>query len=242
MLIGRQNSITIAILISFSLLIGGGWFGVQLYEDGREWRWIKEVLLEEEFIESSGKIHRWKKSASIMITADAANDTKLAREIIKEINQVLAKTFFQLKLVNKNADISVFLMPLHKLPEIAEFYGFKGSSGDRGFAYERIKDESESTAGYVFVDSKSSFFLKKALLYEEIVQVLGPGNDSDQMRDSIFYERYDWYAGSKIGDKVTSELSPIDKKLLRFLYLHLKPGDDERTVRQAYEKHWNQMK
>ena len=38
------------------------------------------------------------------------------------------------------------------------------------------------------------------------------------------------------------ELSRRDKKLLRFLYIHLKPGDREPQVRAAFDKHWDTIK
>ncbi len=35
-------------------------------------------------------------------------------------------------------------------------------------------------------------------------------------------------------------LAPIDRKLLRFLYTHLEPGDRLRAVRRAFEARWNE--
>jgi hypothetical protein len=33
-------------------------------------------------------------------------------------------------------------------------------------------------------------------------------------------------------------LPPLDRKALRFLYEHLRPGDEPAAVRRAYEAHW----
>ena len=33
-------------------------------------------------------------------------------------------------------------------------------------------------------------------------------------------------------------LSPRDRQLLRFLYLHPKPGDKETKVRLAFDRYW----
>ena len=74
----------------------------------------------------------------------------------------------------------------------------------------------------------------RSILFEEIFQALGPLNDTAIYQDSLLFETEDYAPMHKT-------LSPRDKKLLRFLYLHLKPGDGEEEVRKAFDQHWDKM-
>ncbi|MDP6121304.1 MAG: DUF2927 domain-containing protein [Rhodospirillales bacterium] len=71
-----------------------------------------------------------------------------------------------------------------------------------------------------------------SMVLEKLTQALGPINDTTIYPDGILYENFD-------NVKTIVELSPLDKKLLRFLYTHLNPGDREEDVRRAFEKYWD---
>ncbi|MCH9052851.1 MAG: DUF2927 domain-containing protein [Proteobacteria bacterium] len=68
---------------------------------------------------------------------------------------------------------------------------------------------------------------------QEIIQALGPANDSPLFPSSVFFEQ------GEVGSAAT-QLAPIDRELLRLLYTHLRPGDDAEAIRRAFEQHWGQ--
>ncbi len=48
------------------------------------------------------------------------------------------------------------------------------------------------------------------------------------------------YIKYTIAGSAVTRLAPMDRELLRFLYTHLRPGDDAEAVRRAFEQHWGQ--
>jgi hypothetical protein len=203
-------------------------------EHEKPWAFVKQVLLESEFDGPEGHIIRWVKSPTISFVTDSPEDVHIFLSVINQINQALGQTNFSLKPVNSNGDI-VFYQKTRD--DVAPIFA-KEDCGERMFF--------EDALGVGCIISNSKFHALKALTWganvsneakrrsvmlEEIVQVLGPSNDSELFWDSLFYERKHGAADSKT-------LSPRDRKLLIFLYKHLKPGDDEAAVRRAFDAHW----
>lgn len=104
----------------------------------------------------------------------------------------------------------------------------------RGYGFLKISDDwsLKRAAVWASVDYEQKEI--RSILPEEIFQALGPANDSAIYPDSLLFETEDYAPMHKT-------LSARDKKLLRFLYLHLNPGDGEEEVHRAFDNYWDKM-
>ena len=75
--------------------------------------------------------------------------------------------------------------------------------------------------------------LLQHVLLEEMTQALGPLGDTGTTPDSVMYE-----SGQAHGDAL--KLGDWDRRMLRLLYGHLKPGDGGIQVGVAYARFWDQ--
>jgi len=82
-----------------------------------------------------------------------------------------------------------------------------------------------------FVDPYLSGRWLRHTVLEEMLQVLGPCNDSAILPASVVYEAHA-AAGA------TDRLADVDRRLLRLLYGALRPGDDAADVVRAMRAAW----
>ena len=72
---------------------------------------------------------------------------------------------------------------------------------------------------------------KRFSVLSGLTQVLGLNVSSPDVKDSLFYMKRGFV-------EPTDQMLPIDRKLLRFLYTRLEPGDGKAAVRRAFDAHW----
>jgi hypothetical protein len=223
------------VLWGVGLLVGAGvlWPTYRLYERDKTWRFIKEVLLEVEYGDQDRVVVRWSKNATISVPVSTPADSELLDSIVAELNQVLNKTSFRLELNAYDGEITVFIMPNWMFKEAVKKFGCEYP--ERVLGYGCLFDNDyEIFWAAILISEEIKGSERRSLLLEEITQSLGPTNDSPLFRDSLFYEK----DGIRTFGKT---LSPLDRKLLYFLYAYLKPGDREADVRRAFDEHWDSI-
>ena len=214
-----------------------------MMEDYREWqkykegRFVREVLLYSESDIGIERITRWTVSPKVDFVSNNENDQALFNDVVSELNAVLDGTGYQLIVGYPGPwapQIFAMVGKESRMPEIAGIMGCDGSAPARGFGCLKINDDwsLKRAAVWASVDYEQKEI--RSILLEEIFQALGPSNDSAIYPDSLVFETEDYAPMYKT-------LSPRDKMLLRFLYLHLKPGDGEEEVRRAFDQHWDKM-
>ena len=199
----------------------------------RAWLHLKAVLLSAEYGGRVGIVERWARPPAVTIVGGSAEDRALIRDTIIEWNAVLDGTGFGIREADHlSADIGVIFTPRENFREIAAMYGFRYVAGGVGFAGIAVDARHRAQMAIVMVAEDLAAEERRATLVQELYHTLGPINDSPYFPSSVLFE--DGLEGS-----TATTLAMVDRKLLRFLYQHLKPGDREAEMRRAFERHWH---
>ncbi len=197
-------------------------------------RFVEQVVLEAEYGQYSNTVVRWVKSPKIKVVGGTQEDRLAITALVDELNELLDGAGVSLTVVRfGGADIKVIIAPLRDFPRLAQEHDFEYVEGNVGFFYIWFNHQYEITQAVVLIGAELAGRERQATIVQEITQALGPANDSPLFPSSAFFERDE--AGS-----TATRLAPIDRELLRFLYTHLRPGDDAEAVRRAFEQHWGQ--
>jgi hypothetical protein len=198
-------------------------------------RWISEVTLGAEFGDTPKVVSRWTRSPMLSVFGASELETAVVRQVVGQLNEVLVGTAIhgvQFGLPNnKAAQIHVHFAPLREFERLARDNGFTYQAGNDGFFAVFWNPRHELTRARVLLASdrlKGTRLLRLAL--EEITQCLGLANDSTLVRDSIFF------AGRRHGPM--TQLSELDKRLIRFVYTAVPPGATEAELQRAIERSW----
>jgi len=203
----------------------------------KEWRFVREVLLYSKSGKRPERIHRWTLSPKIDFASDNENDQALFNDVVSELNSVLTGTGYKI-IIGYTGPWAPHILALvakeSRILEIAKIMGCGGPTEARGYLCFRYREDRSLKRAAVWASEDYDQKEIRSILLEEIFQALGPVNDSAIYPDSLVFETEDYAPMYKT-------LSARDRKLLRFLYLHLKPGDGEEEVRRAFEKYWDKM-
>lgn len=217
------------------LLSGCGKNGaaLQIGEVGTlEERYAEQVLLSPEYGESQHRFVRWTKSPTISLFNANSEQRGIAHLVISEINQVIEGSSLQLLSAADNqetADIQIVYAPYAQLSEIAEARGFHYDDGNMGYFSVKWNSAYEIERVLILIASdKLHGPTLRHFSFEEITQSLGLMNDSPLFDDSVFF--------AHLSDGGNAQnLSLLDRKLLRFAYTRLNPGDGVEEIRSLWE-------
>ena len=198
--------------------------------------WIGQVLLGAEYHRKTNRVTRWSASPTLSLIDADSETTRIASEVIGQLNKTLAQTRIRkIRLVapgNYDARILVRCAPLDDLPRIANRHGFEYTVGNWGyFSIQRDTTHQILRAVVLIASDKLHGDSLRHFLLEEITQCLGPLNDSAIFEDSIFFSG-NFRQGSPIA------LSPLDRRLLLFLYNHVPPGTKPEELLGIINEHW----
>ncbi len=200
----------------------------------RTWLFVKQVLLETEYGDKGGVVARWAKPISVYAISDDPADYELVGSVVDEINSALPKPLLQFDRNANGAPIRIYIIDHRHFGVIAEAGGFEYVPGNLGFFVSYLDDAFELYDAVILVSRAIASPIRRALILEELTQALGPMNDSLLFRDSIFYEAPGDYGN-------VPHLTSLDVKLLRFLYDHLNPGDDDTALKRAFDLYWDSV-
>ena len=168
--------------------------------------YFKETCLEAEYGGARGFLIRWEKpEITVGVTGDY-NDRLLARldEVIAILNDI--EFVPQLTRVSEDEapDLVVQFGPYENMDEMIGY----PDDDCFGFTYVYYDGDGTITSGYIGIANDISEADQDHALLEEMIQSLGPLQDSYDYEDSIFYQGY----------STVSVLQPIDEAVVRLLY------------------------
>ena len=198
--------------------------------------YLREVLLNKEFGAGSGSIVRWIESPDVVLVEGSESSRAVLNRVTKQLNDALEGTPTKLESViesKKDRRIEVFMVPGSRFRAIGRTRGFKVHGKQDGYVWvfwDTRKKFIQRATVMVAVDRIDGDLLEHVLL-EELTQSLGPLGDTTILPESVMFQR-----GSNHGR--APKLSDWDCRMLKLLYGHLKPGDEEAEVREAYFRFW----
>jgi len=193
--------------------------------------WAKQVALGTEYGGGAKVVARFEQAPSLSVMQGSAADRVYLDELIPVLNQELGEQAIQVVAdADDSAAIQVHFLPLSQFADVGQKNGFPIAPGNWGYFYMFWDSSHALTKTFVLLatDQLSGDTLRH-FTFEELTQSLGLATDSAIFPDSIFY------ANGPDGGGAT-ELSSLDRRLLRFLYSHLQPGDDEAAFDAAFDQ------
>lgn len=197
--------------------------------------WMETVALGTEFGRREERVVRWTKPIRLSVMQGDQAVRRDLIELVPLLNETLGPAGAGITVVgdrDSRASMQVHFAPLDQFDAIARQNGFTYVRGNHGYFHLFWTPRWEIYRAVVLLATdKLSGTSLRHFTFEEITQALGLANDSPLFPDSIFYAR------GADGGGVTN-LSPLDRKLVGFLYTRLSPGDDRRKLRAAFDAHW----
>lgn len=199
-------------------------------------RWALEVLQDTEFGDVAAAYPAWRQPPSISMIAGSAEEKQLLIAAVEDINSALDEDGPLVEILEDGqpeaADVSVYFVPLSEFPAVGEIGGFPIIPGSTGLWWTFWNRNFVRTEAYVLVanDVVGGASLEHLVL-EELVGALGFSDDSARFEESIIYE--DLRRG-QFGD--ATRLSPCDRKLMRFVYDYLTPGETD--IPGLFDSEW----
>ncbi len=183
--------------------------------------WALQVSLGTEF-GGGNTVVRWTHPPTLSIIEGTAEGSALIDEVVPTLSAFMPETPINLIAEgDTSADIDVYFIDLAAFDAVGAAHGFPIVAGNWGYFYMFWDEQGALTESYVLIATDLLFGDDlRHFTYEETTQSLGLATDSAIFDDSIFFaDGSD--GGSALG------LSGLDERLLRLLYTHGEPGDDE---------------
>lgn len=203
-------------------------------------KFVETVILHSEYGNKEEGCQQWIKSPTVAIFNGSDQARGVLQTAVLELNEILFGTRMSLKLSKRptnNADIKIIIAPYSQFPEIARQHGFEYVKPNWAFFYIWSKKFIIFRAVILIASDKYNDSQRQFYTRQELTQALGLMSDSDLFPSSIFYEK----KGQRRSDPATT-FSDLDKRLIRFYYLHIKPGDQREDVRRAFDLYWKDNK
>ncbi len=183
-------------------------------------KFAQDVILSPDFPNCT----RWLDSPAIACFGANTQEEKLFSYAVEQINQTLAPSRIQLRVVlsdDPNATIKLYFSKQTAMPAIIKKESMLRSSagGFTWYFWRGKKNEITKSVGVVSTELKPKEL--QHAVFRTILGCIGFYGDPKNPKDSIFVG---WDA---------VELSPIDKRLVAFYYEHVMPGFRLNELRQA---------
>lgn len=195
--------------------------------------WARQVTLDVEFGRPDGRVARWVTAPSLSVMEGTAAERADLLELVPVLDGLIAPLTIEVVADgDASADIEVYYAPLSSFEDIAASNGFTYEPGNWGYFYNFWNDDTELVKAYILLANDLLVGDEmRHFTFEETTQSLGLGADSAIFADSIFFAD-----GADGG--TAQALSPLDERLVRFLYTHLGAGDDVTAFDAQFDAHF----
>jgi len=205
----------------------------------RDWTFVRQVLSTSEYGHDNSRISRWDHSPRYKLFVRFGPHREAVRKVEKEINRALRQANWRISIEENEkgqADGVIAIVPANNFDRMLHAAQCSIPSDDNaGITCVKVDRRSGAIGDViVLIDEDLERDLFKSALLEEVFQSLGVTNDQALIEESLIFEDNE-------STTTWSDLAPIDKKVLIFLYKYLEPGDDEATVRRKFDAHWHEI-
>ncbi len=165
--------------------------------------YFESIALGAEFGGSSATVRKWLQDVDVQIHgAPTTKDREATAAVVADLNRLISTV--DVRLVNKNADINIYFVPISKAANYVQGY----IEGNDGFFTFYDKPSGELERADIAIATDVTQVLRSHLIREELTQSFGLAKDSDRYPDSIFYEQY----------SEVQKYSAMDEAIIKLLY------------------------
>ncbi len=199
----RKSIFITGVVLLIMLLISGCSKNIVLKQD--EFEYFSKVAFGAEYGAVEARILKWNTNVRIRVIGDFTETDWLTVEaVIADLNRLIKVP--QLQLVDNNQNVSLYFAPEEEFKNIEPNY----VPTNYGFFWTNWYDDNYElySATILIASDHINQDERSHLIREELTQNLGLMNDSEQFKNSIFYQ----------GWTTMSKFSALDKKIIRALY------------------------
>ena len=231
-----RQSLAVAPAIAFAMLIFATLTDANAHQHREQARqFVKIVLLSTKFDGELKTVTRWVKPFTLQIIDARQEDEVFIASFVERLNRLLSGSGVRIRIKDDNkSEAAIMFARNDEFQRIADYLGVEYAPGSTGFNWLWADERSQTDFVFALVGSGQETRRRKTTIVQEIFHILGLPGHSSLFPDSVLYESGEMPSNA-------TKLAPIDRKLLRFLYFHLKPGDDIHAVRRAFDKYWSSI-
>lgn len=207
----------------------------------KEWCFVKGTLLTPETGASRNHAIRWDGAVSVAVVGATPMEREILQRVLIDINQLAYASAMNLHFIDgENPDMVIALADAGTYPRLARLMAMGNETAKGGFATPQgaialnYEKDGRINKAKILIGRDSSNAAAWALLTQAVYRAAGPMGPSMRFPASVTHRAGDQPA-------VVMRLSPLDRKLMRFLYGHVKPGADEKALRAAFDAHWTDV-
>lgn len=198
-----------------------------------EWRFVEDVLLDRRFAEGERMVRRWVTSPEIALVNATPADVAFVTEFVRELNAILEGSGLGVRVVDlSRSNVQIHFSPQASFGVLAKELGRRPPPPSAtGALFNWLGDNREIIRAVALVGSDLDDDEHKATIAHELIHCMGIVGHSAAFQESTLFKRNKQLS-------TATKLSPIDRKLLRFIYMHLRPGAGWWQVRTTYRHAW----
>lgn len=233
----RRSCLVLATLIVAGFLFSAASSAraAQAISDG-DWQFVRTMLFDGSFPDEKWRtVSRWANGPRVELYAHGLGDRTLFRDAMRVLSTLLAPAGVTFPAPNDKAQLIVVIQPRADILRDGAEAGIRCveelNRRPSVTCWRRAPDGSLEQALVLVPDDLFSVRLP-AMLMEGLFGALGVPNHTSEEPSSLMYV-------PKHGERpIDQRISRLDARLLLFLYLYVRPGDDEAAVRAAFDRHW----
>ena len=197
------------------------------------WRFVEEVSLQPEPGGTRPVLIRWTTPPRIALLNATAEDTAFVRTFVAALNEVLEGSGLSARLVEGGeSNLQLYFATRPMLDRLAENLGAVPFPPVDGFYLIWLTERLGIAAAVAVIDASLIGVERRAAIVREVARSFGLRGESHVFAESAVFAD---------GDRrsTATALSPVDRKLLRLLYLNLGSADGWPKLRAAYLCCWD---
>jgi hypothetical protein len=189
--------------------------------------YFKDVALKQEFTSKKQKIKKWTQDINVFCEGDWPNYLKVElNAIIEDLAPLIEHIKINIVSSKDQSNYTIFIGSPNDYVKKIEPNAKKSVKSNYGLFWIYWNSSNQIYKGSMYVDPKraKTEVWQKHLLREELTQSLGLMNDTNDYKDSIFYQRY----------SLVTSYSDLDKTIIKMLYSnHMKINMSESQVKKV---------
>ncbi len=198
-----------------------------------EWRFVEEVILQPAPGGARPMVIRWTTSPRIALVNAVAEDDAFVRTVLPTLNEVLDGSGVSLRLAAAGeGDVQLYFAKRPTFERLARNFEAEPFPPVAGFHLIWPGERFDVATAVAVVSAELGDAERRAAIVHQLLHVLGLRGDSGVFPESATFSEAERRS-------TATALAPIDRRLLRLLYMNLEPADGWSELRAAYRRYWH---
>ncbi|MGJ3244277.1 MAG: hypothetical protein ACFE0O_15145 [Opitutales bacterium] len=204
---------------------------------------LRDILLGRDLASAPPGIYRWERAPTIAIVGGNPRHREAVEAAINDLQRALKPVGFNPTLLeepDESADIVLYYVRFYEVGGVVERLGLPARARKIDEAHPIFGETGTLRKAVVFIDERwaappPELKLKAMKL---ILAAMGMPGQSRLAPKSVFYE----VPTTGLSSELVTDLSRLDVKAIRLLYVYLKPGESLDALARSYDRHWSRLR